>query len=130
MIAVCVAVLVAAAAPDTRPVAHALPTVCQSPAGARLTPAAAAVTLVRPTGAVIVLDVERVDNPSGAPVTLIVETPGAAAPLATLTLYPPDRPARLAFRAPRDAETLVVRLAPAPANRGAPRSIDIRLLPR
>ena len=104
-------------------------TACVNPV--RLTAESARARLALPRAARgIVLEVVRVENPHLDPVRIDIFLPGAAGPHASITLYPPNQPARSFLpRLPRQVGEVEVRLVPERRRplRGA---VDVRLVAR
>lgn len=94
-----------------------------------LTPETPSAELALPAGAErgVLLVVSRVVNPALREARLGIYVPGERQPFQTVTLYPPDRPARVALTPPTAARRVVVRL-----ERGAeppPERIEIGVSP-
>lgn len=94
----------------------------------RLTPQASEAVLAVPAGndGRMLVEITRVDNPELREVTLVIAFEGADGPPQRFSLYPPDRPARIAVRVPEGARRMQVRIE---SREVLPALVELRGLP-
>jgi hypothetical protein len=94
----------------------------------RLTPQAPEAVLAVPadSGGKLLLEVTRVDNPELREVMLVVAFEGSDHAPQRFSLYPPDRPARIAVRVHGDAQRMRVRIE---SSEKLPDLVELRALP-
>lgn len=99
-----------------------------APETVRLTPHAPEAVLTVPTedGGKMLVEITRVDNPELREVTLVVTFEGANDAPQRFSLYPPDRPARIAVRVPKGAQRMHVRIE---SIEKLPALVELRALP-
>jgi hypothetical protein len=74
----------------------------------------------------MLVEITRVDNPELREVTLVVTFEGANDAPQRFSLYPPDRPARIAVRVPKGAQRMHVRIE---SIEKLPALVELRALP-
>lgn len=99
-----------------------------APETVRLTAQAPEAVLVVPTGNAgkMLVEITRVDNPELHEVTLVVAFDGEKGAPQRFSLYPPDRPARIAVRVPGDARQMHVSIE---SRETLPALVELRALP-